>query len=505
VTAFIEGVPDGRRFMKNAAECRAKGKSIVALKIGASALAKKAISAHTAAIAGAEAVFREALRESGVIQVGDLDEMLQTVTLLTKSQKIRSRGAMLITISGGQLGLIADVAAEAGVEFPAFAEETVEKLKPLIPPYLRIRNPLDVAGVGSDDYTKYADILRACASDPSAGIVLVSQDAPAGVGPSTVDHYGKIARATAEVFLEKTSPVAMFSNHSTPSCPEIVGDMIGLGVPYLQGTRESMLAVSHLIRHSLGVEVGVGKKPAKDAAELSFPFSWDAIESRFNELAKGKKFLGEREGKEILSMLGVPVAEQTLCEKEDDLAAVGEKIGYPVVMKIESPDIPHKTEVEGVAVDLRDERELRSAYKAMMKAVKKRMPAARLDGVTLQKMAPAGVDLIVGMHKDPQFGPVMAYGLGGVYVEVFGDSALGLVPVCREKALDMVRSSKSYALLKEVRGRAALDENLPVEAILRLSAFVERFAFRLSAVDVNPVRLGPSGVLVLDALIILAV
>jgi acyl-CoA synthetase (NDP forming) len=444
-------------------------------------------------------VFREALSESGVLQVGDLDEMLQTVTLLTRSQKTRSKGVMLVTISGGQLGLIADVAAGMGMEFPAFADETVEKLKPLIPPYLRIRNPLDVAGVGSDDYKEYADILRACASDPSAGVVLVSQDAPAGVGPSSIDHYGKIARATAEVFLEKKpqkTPVVMFSNHSTPSCPEIVGDMIGSGVPYLQGTKESLLAVSHLIRHSL--EVGV----KKETVGLSFP--WDVIETRVNELAKGKKFLGEREGKEILSMLGIPVAEQVLCESEGGLAPAAGKIGYPVVMKIESPDIAHKTEVEGVAVNLRDERELRAAYQAMMKTVKERMPDARIDGVTLQKMAPSGVDLIVGMHRDPQFGPVMAYGLGGVYVEVFGDSALGLVPVCREKALGMVRSSKSYALLKEVRGRAALDENLPVDVILRLSAFAEHFADRLSAIDINPVRLSSSGICVLDALMVLS-
>jgi acetyltransferase len=288
----------------------------------------------------------------------------------------------------------------------------------------------------------------------------------------------------------------MFSNHSTPSCPEIVRDMIESGVPYLQGTRESLLAVSHLIRHSLGEET-----PAPPET-LSYPFSWEAIDTRMNELAKGKKFLGEKEGKEIFSMLGIPVAEQIVCADESELSAAARRIGYPLVMKIESPDIAHKTEAGGVVVGLNGEQEVQKARESMLKTVRERKPDARIEGVTLQKMAPDGVDLIVGMHKDPQFGPVLLYGLGGVYVEVFKDSALGLVPVGREKALEMVRESKSYALLREVRGRAALDEKLPVDILLRVSAFAERFAGLLSAIDLNPIRLSSSGIRVLDALVV---
>jgi acyl-CoA synthetase (NDP forming) len=500
IAAFIEGVRDGKRFMQSAEECRRKGKAIIALKVGTSELGQEAISAHTAAIAGTDAVFREACRESGILQVGDLDEMLQTATLLTKSQKIRSEGVMLVTISGGQIGLIADIAAERNIKFPAFAEETVEKLKPLIPPYLRIRNPLDVAGVGSDDYTKYADILRACASDPSAGIVLVSQDAPAGVGPSAIDHYGKITQATTEVFLEKKVPVVLFSNHSTPSCPEIVKDMIDSGVPYLQGTRESLSAVSHLICY--GMDGEQKKETSAWTESLKYPFSWGVVEKRMDELSKDKKFLGEKEGKEILSMLGIPVAEQIVCKNEDELLLAAVKIGYPLVMKIESPDIAHKTEVEGVALGLRDEREVRSARETMLQIVRERRPEARIEGVTLQKMVPDGVDLIIGMHKDSQFGPVLACGLGGIYVEVFKDSSLGLIPLNSQKALEMVRNSKSYALLKGARGRVALDERLLVDVMLRISGFVEHFADRISAIDINPVRLNLSGMCVLDTLIL---
>jgi acetyltransferase len=501
IAAFIEGIRNGRRFIESARECQRKGKAILALKVGSSELGQKAIRAHTAAIAGSDAVFREAFRESGVLQVGDLDEMLQTATLLVKSQKVRSRGAMLVTISGGQAGLIADIASEIGLEFPAFAEETVEKLRPLIPPYLRIRNPLDVAGVGSDDYREYRDILRACTTDPAAGVVIVSQDAPSGVGPSAIDHYGKIARATTEVFNETRqgntaqAPVVLFSNHSTPYCPEIVQDMIDAGVPYLQGTRESLRAIAHFMNYSLQEEKRVPAPP-------EYPCPWDMIEARMDELAKDRKFLGEKEGKEILAMLGIPIAEQIVCRNEKELLAAAAQLGYPLVMKIESPDIAHKTEVEGVSLGLDNEQKIRDSYGAMMKAIRKHRPDARVEGVTLQRMISDGVDLILGTHKDPQFGPVLVYGLGGIYVEVFKDSSLGLIPVDREKALEMVRSSKSFALLQEIRGRPALDKRLLIDVMVRLSGFAEHFAERVSAIDINPIRLGLSGICVLDALIV---
>ncbi|MDR2137489.1 MAG: acetate--CoA ligase family protein [Synergistaceae bacterium] len=509
IAAFIEGVRDGRRFMESVRECRRKGKAVLALKVGASELGQKAISAHTAAIAGSNDVFREALRECGALQVGDLDEMFQTATLLLKSKKARSRGAMLVAISGGQVGLIADIAAGTGVEFPPFAEKTVEKLKPLVPPYLRVGNPLDVAGVGSDDYREYADILRACVEDPSAGMLLVSQDAPAGVGPSAIDHYGKIAKATAEVFRETPVPVVLFSNHSTPYCPEILQGMIDAGVPYLQGTRESLMAVSHFMDHSLDHSLNHSlEKAMPEPPRYSFPYSfpWDVIGAKMDELSRGKKFLGEREGKEIFSLLGIPVAQQIFCENEDEMLAAVEQIGYPLVMKIESPDIAHKTEVDGVALGLDSLEKVRAAREKMLKTVGERRPSARIEGITLQRMAEDGVDLIVGMHTDPQFGPVLVYGLGGIYVEVFKDASLGLIPINREKALEMVRSSKSYPLLKGVRGRAAMDEERVADVLLRLSAFVEHFAGRVSAIDINPLRLEfakNAEICVLDALVLL--
>ena len=500
IVTFIEGVKDGQRFLDSVRECRRRGKAVIALKTGKSEISKKAVRAHTAAMAGADDVFEAALEEGGVLKVEDLDEMLQTATLLLKSGKAASGGVFLVTISGGQIGMIADIASTIGIDFPAYGEKTVEKLKTIIPPYLQIVNPIDVGRVGSDDYAEYAEVLRICSDDPACGLVLVSQDAPAGVGPSTIDHYSKVVRAAVEVHNEKRkAPLVVFSNHSGPYCPDIVNGLFEAGVPYLQGTRESLKAVRHLIRHSLD-----RVEPLEPSALVS-PDAWEKVERKFDELCAGgaKNFLGEKEGKELLSLLGAPVVEQILCRDGEEAERAAKKLGFPLVMKIESPDIAHKTDVGGVVLGLDSPEKVRRAFGEVVARVKEKMPEAKIDGVTLQIMVPEGIDLIVGTHEDPQFGPVLVYGLGGVYVEIFKDSSLGLIPVSRPGARRMIRSSKSWPLLGEVRGRPALDTAPLEDLMLRLSEFAYRFKDRISAVDLNPVRIGTSGLYVLDALMVL--
>ncbi|MDR1730730.1 MAG: acetate--CoA ligase family protein [Synergistaceae bacterium] len=496
IVTFIEGVKDGRRFLDSVRECKRGGKAVVALKTGKSEVSRQAVRAHTAAIAGEDSVFDEALAEAGVIRVDDFDEMLQVTTLLLNAPKMRAKGVTMTTISGGQIGMIADLASTMGLEFMTFSDATVEGLKEIIPPFLKIVNPIDVGPVGSSNYEDYARVLKICARDPECGLILVSQDAPAGLGPSTISHYTKVVHAVCEVFREGV-PVVMFSNHSGPFCPEILKELFETGVPYLQGTRETIKAVCGLIRHSFDEDA-----PLEEARFVP-EADWNALEKKLDELSRGKNFLGEKEGKELMSLLGIPVAEQIFCADESALEPAAAKLGFPIVMKIESPDIAHKTDAGGVALGLESVPALKKAREEMLRNVAKKLPNAKLEGVTLQKMIPDGVDLIVGTHEDPQFGPVLVYGPGGIYVEVFRDSSLGLIPVDRKKVKEMIAKSKSRPLLGEMRGRAAFDTAPLEDLMLRLSEFAYRFREKISATDLNPVRIGSSGVCVLDALIIL--
>lgn len=500
IVTFIEGIQNGQKFLDSVRECHRRGKTIIVLKTGKSEISKKAVRAHTAAMAGSDEVFNAALEENYVLKVEDLDEMLQTVTLLLRSKKTTSDGVFLITISGGQIGMIADIASSIGINFQQFANETVEKLKRIIPSYLQVVNPIDVGRVGSDNYAEYLEVLRICSEDPGCGLILVSQDAPAGVGPSTIDHYCRVVRAVVEFHQEnRRVPIVVFSNHSGQYCHDIVDGLLEANVPYLQGTRESIKAVHHLISSSLEKIEAI---TLHDAVPLAI---WDNIDQKMSELVNStdKKFLGEKEGKELLSLLGIPVVRPILCKNENDIAIAAKKLGYPLVMKIESPDIIHKTDVGGVMVGLNSLAIVEKAFTDMIHQVQNKMPNAKIEGVTLQEMITEGIDLIIGSHEDTQFGHVLVYGLGGIYVEALKDSSLGLIPITKEKAHKMIRNSKSWPLLGEIRGRTALDVEQIENVMMRLSLFVDRYKNKISAIDINPVRIGISGIYVLDALIML--
>lgn len=501
INIFIEGVGDGRRLMESARECVKNGKVVIAMKVGNSELSQAAVRSHTAAIAGSRVVYDEAMRDCGILPVSDIDEMLQLSKLFIRSEKVRTPGIAFVTISGGQIGMVADIAAAVGADlkFPKFEDGIFKELREKIPSYLNVQNPLDLAGVGTEDYREYADILRLCAKDSGIGMILVSQDAPTGLGENTIAHYKNITKAVTDIFLEGSVPVVLFSNHSTPAEPRIVSDLIEAGVPYLQGARETILAISHFINHSMSVKV----LKTAEVSQSERTYDWAGIEKKLHTMKdkNGVGFLSERDSKEIFEMLGLPVKIPLLCRNEEDLTRCAQSVRYPLAMKIESPDIAHKTEIDGVVLNIVGEEKLISEYRKMMENVSRSSPNARIKGVTLQRMAPEGIDLIIGTNTDPQFGPVMLFGLGGIFVEVLKDSSLGLIPLNKSKALSMIGRSKGAPILSKFRGRDALDTDTLANVMVTLSDFAHHFRDEIESIDINPVRIGSSGIDILDALI----
>lgn len=500
ITTFIEGVNDGERFIMAAKECRKNKKPIIALKIGKSEISKKIAISHTAAIVGSHKVYAEVFKETGILQVEDIDEMLQTVTALIKTPPLEKNGVAIVAISGGQCGIVGDISEKIGLNLVEFSPNTKNEIEKIVPPYVNVSNPLDVSLVGSDNYKDYADVLRCCLEDENVGIVAVMQDAPLGAGYSTVDHYSKIAKAVIEVFKETSKPIILFTNHSTPYEPKIMEGLIDLGVPFLQGTKEALLSIKHLIDHYV-VNKDIDKEVIDKELDIESAYNWNQIRNMLLEHKRNKQCLGERESKELLSALNIPVTNDILCKSVNDVRESLKKFTGKVALKIDSPDIHHKTDVGGVVLGLRSEDEVVNSYTQILEAVRNNKPKARINGVIMQEMVPDGVDLIIGAKKDEQFGPIVAFGLGGIYAEVFCDSSIGLVPFGREKAREMIRTSKSYRLLKEVRGRKALDIELIVNILISISLLMKNCGDLIEEIDLNPVRIGVFGVKVLDALI----
>lgn len=495
ITTFIEGVNNGENFREAVRECRRNGKSIVAIKIGKTEISKNIAMAHTASIVGSDQVYTEVFKTEKILEVNDIDEMLQTVTALVKSSPIKKNGVAIMSVSGGQCGIVGDVSEKIGINIVEFSDETKKKIESLVPPFVNVRNPLDVSIVGSNDYTEYANLIRCCVNDENVGVVAIMQDAPIGVGPSTISHYSNIVKAVMEVFNETKKPIIVFTNHSTPYEPKIMQSLIDLGIPFLQGTQESLVAIKHLIDYYDESDY-IYKSEKRDSKN-----NWEDIRNLLLKHKESKSYLGEKEGKELLNMIQIPVTKDILCKSVDDIKKTYSEFGGKVALKIDSPDIHHKTDVGGVALNLQSESEVTKAYHKMLNSVKSKKPNAEINGVIMQEMVPEGVDLIIGSYKDDQFGPIIVFGLGGIYVEIFKESSLGLIPISRIKAKEMIKTSKSYNLLKEVRGRDALDIEPLVDIIIHISTLMEHCGDLIKEIDLNPVRIDTLGVKALDALI----
>lgn len=494
IATFIEGITNGPDFIEAIRECRRRGKAIVALKIGKSNISKKIAMAHTASMVGSNAVYGEVFKEGNILEVEDIDEMVQTVAALVKTPPLERDGLAILSISGGQCGLIGDIAESLGLTLPEFTPETTGAITSIVPAYINVRNPLDVAGVGSEQQA-FADVLRKVVADENIGVTAVIQDAPMGAGPSAVEGYSQVPKAVLEVARETGKPLLLFTGHSSPYDPRIMGDFPESEVPLLQGMRESLQSIRHLIDYYHRANSSEPPPRLLNRAE------WNGVRADLIRLRKEGAYVGERDGKRLLARLGLPVTQDTLCTTTEELRAAANNWVGAAVLKIDSPDILHKTDVGGVRLGLQGKDEILSAYEEMLETVKQRAPEAAIDGVMLQEMVPDGVDLIIGVHKDAQFGPVIAFGLGGIYVEIFRDSNIGLVPVGRDRAREMILHSKSYALLKEVRGRPALDIEPLVDIILTISDLMEACGDQIKEIDLNPVRIGLFGVRILDALI----
>jgi len=491
ILAFIEQFRQPERFLEVARRARDKGKPIVVLKVGRSRIAQRAALAHTGALAGSDAVHDAVFKKYGVIRVDDLDEMLETAEAFIKLKDNLPKGNRvgMITVSGGEIGLIGDLAEGLDLEFPDWSSRTKEAFQNVLPPYSVISNPLDAWGSGKIDAT-YPPCMAAAARDEGVDLLVISQDAPDGLAPAQVEQYTVVAKAAVQVAKESGKPVVAISNLSGGLHPDLRRIFDQGGVPLLRGTREGLRAVHHLIRYAQAL-----RRP------ISIPF---CPQKTVKDFVCGAGVLSEYEAKRILAEYGIPCPKEVLCQSEDDAVASASRIGYPVVLKVVSPKLPHKTEAGVVRVGIKNEKELRSAFREILANATRHIKREELDGVLVQEMVTGAVaEVIVGLLRDPSFGPVVVFGLGGILVELFQDRALGLPPLTREEALDMVCSTKAGKLLAGFRGQPPGDLDALIDVLVKLSQLALDFGDRIRALDINPLLVLPKGqgVKAVDALI----
>ena len=499
IIAFLEGIRDPQKFVAAAQAAAEASKPILLVKVGRSETARLAVQAHTGSLAGCDAVFDAVLYQLGVMRLGTLDELVEAAELFLTCPLPAGEGVGLLSLSGGHIGLAADLAQDLGLTFPAFSAEAQQALTDILPAYSPIANPLDAWGSGDLERT-YPACVKVVSRQEDIHLLAVSRDTPPQVASREVEQSLSVAKAAVQAAQETGKPVLVFSNLSTTFQQEVKQVLDEGGVPYLQGTRETLRAIQTFVRYAsfrrrLGKQTSAGCPSPADLPD------WR------RKLQGMRGSLSEVEGRRLLAAYGIPGPREAVVATAEEAVEAAQRIGYPLVLKILSPDIQHKTEIGGVRVGLEDEVAVVTAFREVMAAARLHHPQARLEGALVQEMIPAdAVEVILGVLQDPDFGPVIVFGSGGILVELLRDSSLRLPPLSHKEALEMIHETRGGRLLQGFRGRPPADIDALAGALVRVSQLAVDLGDVVAALEVNPLMVLPrgQGVRAVDALVELA-
>ncbi|MGE3909319.1 MAG: acetate--CoA ligase family protein, partial [Chloroflexota bacterium] len=483
------------------------GKPVVMLKVGRSEGARQAARAHTGSLVGADDVMDAALRKLGVTRVSSVDELVETVALFHTRKLPRGKGVASISVSGGIGSVLSDQAAEVGVEFPPLPAETSQALLGIVPEFGSVGNPLDVTGQGVFETRILDASLDALATAPGIDIVIHARGWPA-----KLDRQAAVGRALERavdlhpetLFLVMSISGGKLYDSPYPHTPCVEPFDRLDGVPFLQGSECGMRAVASLLRYAEfqhGRRTSASPVPAGEGAGDEVGRADRA--RAFVRAAAGRP-LTERESKEVLALYGIPVTREILTRSADDAVGAAEALGWPVALKVESPDLLHKTDAGAVLLNVQDADALQEGYDEILANARAAQPDAAIHGVLVQEMAPRGVEAILGMLRDPQWGPVVAVGIGGTLVEVLKDRQLLLPPVDESEARRALGALRAARIFEGVRGAPPSDVDALADVVVRFSALCQDLADDVAEIDVNPLLVLPEGrgVLALDALIV---
>lgn len=476
-TGYIEGLRDGEGLLAVADEALELGKPLVITKVGRTQAGARAIASHTGSLAGEDAVFDGVVRGRGIVRARSDEQLLDIAEVAAQCALPAGRGIGFITRSGGAGALMADRAEELGLRVATLGSDTLQALKAVVPVFGATANPVDITAQGLVDPSIMRESLKILLSDPAVDIAIVWL-------AFTESHADITVQTFAEAKAHTDKPFVV----SWVGIPDAAAArMREHGIPVMRGAESAVDAVAALVRYGEARRCWVSEREARSALARPAP-----------DLPSAAGAVSSLAARELLEAAGVPCVRSALARTVDEAAAAAARLGYPVVLKIESPDILHKTEAKGVQLGLQDEAAVRAAYAQIEANARSYDVTARLDGVLVQPMAGGDVELVIGLQRDPVFGMVVMVGLGGIHIEVLKDVAFRKAPVTPAEAGRMLDELRGAALLAGVRGRPPVDRAALSAAISAVSAFGASAEGRLTELDLNPVLCGPNGLVAVD-------
>ena len=498
IACIMEGAKDGRRF-RAAVEAAARRKPMVVLKLGRSEFGQRATLAHTGTLAGRHEAFAALFRQNGVALVDSIDALVETAALFDLAALPQGDRVVMMTVSGGATSLIGDLGEAAGIDFPPIREATNRRVQAILGVERAFGNPLDTVGLPRLRRDgNISQVLRALLDDDGIDLVALVLGMRADGWESHQELIDRLAAAAREA----AKPVLLVSFMSNSLTRHWRGYARANGLPMVEDLERGLAAIRHLVDYAAFRRRAAKPQPSPHLAphlDLG-PLGGDPLGGRPRV---GKRALTEAESKKILGAAGLPVTREELAKSPAEAVRIASAFGAPVALKIQSPDIPHKSDVGGVHLGARTAAEVEAAAEAVLANAHRNCPGAAIDGILVQEMVTDGVELILGMAYDQQFGPLIVCGAGGVTVEVFKDATVLLPPIDREDIAAALRSLKVSRLFEGFRGAPPRDVDALLDCCERFAAFVSATAGAFAAIDLNPVFVCARGrgVRIADALI----
>jgi acetyl coenzyme A synthetase (ADP forming)-like protein len=487
ILGYVEDVVDGKRFLETAKRA-SRVKPIILVKSGGTQAGARAASSHTGALAGSETAFNAAFRQTGVIRAEGVEDLFETAKAFSSKKLPAGNRLLIITNAGGPGIIAADMSEKLGLNLPTLSKETTADLASLLPKNASLYNPVDIIGdAGSERYTA---VLEHTINDPN------------------IDGFLIILTPQAMIDVEETAKAVIGAAGKTdrPFITSFMGEervrtsiemLKSASIPNFSYPEPAVRAFGKLRDYRIWQEKKESLPPELDADR-------DRVAQKIRDaLKEGRYQFAEDDSRRILSCYGFSFPRKRLVTSAAEAARAASAIGFPVVMKISSPDILHKTDVGGVKTGVRSAREAKEAFAEITMNAKRFMPSAFINGITVYETVRPGREVIVGATYDRTFGHMVMFGLGGIYVEVLKDVSFRIIPVTPDDAYEMVREIRAFPLLKGTRGERPADTDAIVESILKVSCLVRDFP-EIQDIDINPLVALEKGATALDARIILS-
>ena len=499
VMIYLEGIKDGNRLIRVARET-AKEKPVIALKVGRSKAGARAAASHTGSLAGDELIVDAAFRQAGIVRVTNVDELFDMAHSFSTCPLPRGNRAAILSEGGGDNSIAADNAESQGMEVPVLSLEAQEKIKPFLLEGMPASNPIDYGGTAEENPHMITECVRVCLEDDQVDGVYITGFF-GGFKDIIASHVAALEEQTSRDLVDlvraKQKPVFVHTSFAREPIKSL--DILkGGGIPVFESSERTARCLSALMKFSLNRK----KFAAMDKLETRDK-EHPAVKSLFKKaLDDGRNSLLETESRELLVHYGMALPKARLCGSAGEASEAGARIGFPVAMKVVSPDILHKSDAGGVKLNIASKKAASGAYRQIMNNALKVTTREKVLGVMLSPMAPKGQECIAGMIRDAQFGPVIMFGLGGIFVEVLKDVSFRVAPLSEPDMDEMIREIKGYKLLSGIRGERPKDVGAVKDILAKLNEIAVDNP-EILEIDLNPVIVHEKGVSVVDSRVIL--